>query len=90
MAASLWSALPDENAMQIRERILRYANRYTVPDNNYGYGIPNAWAAYTGTTDIPCVSTIEEAHKVLINNELRIIIGTKTYNILGKEMELNP
>lgn len=90
MAASLWSALPDENAMQIRERILRYANRYTVPDNNYGYGIPNAWAAYTGTTDIPCISTTEEAHKVLINNELRIIIGTKTYNILGKEMELNP
>ena len=41
LAASLWSALPDENAMQIRSRIIRSADRYLNPDTQqYGYGIP--------------------------------------------------
>ena len=50
MAACLWSALPNENAMQIRERIIRSADRFSLPDDRYGYGIPDAWAAYMGTT----------------------------------------
>ena len=42
MAACVWSALPDENAMQIRERILRSSDRYSHPDSTqYGYGIPD-------------------------------------------------
>lgn len=48
LAACLWSALPDENAMQIRERIIRSSDRYSTPDKErYGYGIPDAWKAYT-------------------------------------------
>ncbi len=47
MAACLWSALPEENAMQIRERIIRSADHYLQPDERYGYGIPDAWVAYT-------------------------------------------
>ena len=39
MADCLWSALPDENAMQIRERIIRSADRYSNPDTDDGqYG----------------------------------------------------
>ena len=48
MAAVLWSALPDESAMQIRERIIRSADRHDTPDDQYGYGIPDAYAAYQG------------------------------------------
>ena len=58
LAASLWSALPDENAMQIRERIIRSADRYTQHDmQQYGYGIPNAWVAYTMDTPSGIEST---------------------------------
>ncbi len=84
MAASLWSALPDENAMQIRERIIHSADRYTTPDNNYGFGIPNAWAAYRGTTDLPATQTAPKARKTLINNKIHIIVGTKIYDVLGR------
>ncbi len=47
-AASLWSALPELTAMQIRERIIHSADRYNNPDGEYGYGIPNMLLAYRG------------------------------------------
>ncbi len=60
MAATLWSALPDKSAMQIRELIIRSCDRYNNPDNDqYGYGIPNAYAAYMSqVVDIKDSSTI--------------------------------
>lgn len=45
-AASLWSALPELTAMQLRERILQYSDRYLTPDSAFGYGIPNLIEAY--------------------------------------------
>jgi len=44
--ASLWSALPELTAMQIREIILKSASQTDTPDNELGYGIPNLWKAY--------------------------------------------
>ncbi len=41
MAASLWQAFPTKTNKEIRQMILASANRYTTPDTNYGYGIPN-------------------------------------------------
>ncbi|WP_319800515.1 S8 family peptidase [Flavobacterium sp. N2469] len=41
MAACLWQAFPSKNNKEIRQMILQSADRYTNPDNNYGYGIPN-------------------------------------------------
>ncbi len=90
MAASLWSALPDENAMQIRNRIIRSADRYTSPDTNYGYGIPDAWTAYTGTTALSIVQSTSKAHKTLVNNEIHIIIDGQTYDLLGRKIETVP
>lgn len=87
LAASLWSALPEENAMQIRERIIRSANRYTTPDGEYGYGVPNAWAAYTGTDDLSSTYKTQEETKILIDNELRIIVGNRVYDIFGRVVE---
>jgi len=48
LAASLWSALPDASAQEIRERIIRSAHLYPNYDNRnqMGYGIPDAWQAY--------------------------------------------
>lgn len=47
MAACLWSALPELNNMQIIDRIVRHTSQYRTPDTSVGYGIPNAWQAYT-------------------------------------------
>ena len=85
LAATLWSALPDENAMQIRERIIRSADRYTHPDTNqYGYGIPDALAAYFGQTDATIAPTVStRARKYIQGNELLIEHDGRTYNVLG-------
>lgn len=86
LAACLWSALPDENAMQIRERIIRSAHSYTHPDpkNHFGYGIPDAWKAYTmwegfdatRTDKVPCT-------KILRDGRIYILRGDKKYDLLG-------
>jgi len=85
LAATLWSALPNENAMQIRERIIRSADRFNNPDRNqYGYGIPNAYAAYLGLTTTTIESTVcPRATKYIQEGELLIEHNGKTYNLLG-------
>lgn len=91
-AAALWSALPNENAMQIRERILRSSDRYNTPDTNlykYGYGIPDAWKAYkmdtpTGLEEPTSDSILNgRAIKVLRDGQLLIRKGEREYNAQG-------
>lgn len=92
MAASLWSALPDENAMQIRERIIRSADRYTNPDmHQYGYGIPDAWKAYTGSQDegmpIPQEQMNDKPYKIIRGNQVYIVRFGHIYNLAGQRVE---
>lgn len=96
LAASLWSALPKENAMQIRERIIRSADRYGHPDTNdylYGYGIPDAWKAYTMKRDEDGLSVAEyglqedQPRKVIHGNEILIIRHGHIYNLSGQLIE---
>lgn len=90
-AASLWSALPDENAMQIRERIIRSANSYTRPDPNYhfGYGIPDAWKAYTMSLEegIGSPRTDAPGTKILRDGKIYILRGEKLYDLMGRVIE---
>ena len=53
-AAVIMSANPDWTNMQVREAIMMTAARSNDPDNVYGYGILNTWAAinYQFTADI--------------------------------------
>lgn len=84
LAATLWSALPDESAMQIRERIIRSANRYNNPDKNqYGYGVPDAYAAYLGAQTGLQTPMTEQTIKFIEGNTLYIYRGGKTYTIYG-------
>ena len=91
MAACLWSALPDENAMQIRERIIRSADRYLTPDTQdyqYGYGIPDAWKAYTYAENVNNVQRDNvQCTKVLRNGLIMIIRNGRTYNPAGQLIE---
>jgi hypothetical protein len=92
MAACLWSALPDENAMQIRERILRSSDRYTNPDPvQYGYGIPDAWEAYqmtipTGLENEKWEMENGKSRKLLRNGQLLILRGDQVYTITGQKL----
>ena len=87
MAACLWSAMPHATNMEIRERIIQSADRYTMPHAQYGYGIPNAWQAYEQTTDIPSIPSnhAPTAQKVLINGQLWILYNGEKYNVMGNK-----
>ena len=93
MAASLWSALPNENAMQIRERIIRSSDRYTNPDiNQYGYGIPDAWKAYqmsipTGIDKGQWIMDNRQCQKIMRNGQILIKRGDRVYTLTGQRME---
>jgi len=90
MAASLWSALPDENAMQIRERILRSADRYNRPDpTRYGYGIPDAWNAYTNASSVQesREQMTEQPQKVIRGDRILIVRFGHIYNLAGQRVE---
>ena len=89
LAASLWSALPDESAMQIRSRIIRSADRYLNPDmDQYGYGIPDAWKAYTmgpeGIEDVQTETT--SCQKILRNGQIIILRNGIEYTISGQRV----
>lgn len=88
MAACLWSAMPHATNMEIRERIIQSADRYTQPHEQYGYGIPNAWQAYEQTTDIPSIPNnhVPTAQKVLINGQLWILHNGEKYNVMGNKV----
>ena len=45
MIACLWQAFPSKTNQQIREMILASSDRFTTPNNTYGYGIPNFGSA---------------------------------------------
>ena len=87
MAACLWSAMPHATNMEIRERIIQSADRYTMPHAQYGYGIPNVWQAYEQTTDIPSIPSnhAPSAQKVLINGQLWILHNGEKYNVMGNK-----
>jgi len=91
LAASLWSALPNENAMQIRERIIRSAHRYEHPDrsNHIGYGIPDAWLAYTMslTTGLEVQRDNVQGIKVMENGVLYLMYNGQKYDVQGRRIE---
>ncbi|MFV8367938.1 S8 family serine peptidase [Flavobacterium sp. LB2R40] len=41
MVACLWQAFPQKTNQQIKELILKSSDKFSVPNNQYGYGIPD-------------------------------------------------
>lgn len=87
LAACLWSALPDETNMEIRERIIRSCDHYTSPDNKTGYGIPDAWKAYSNKPEATehLSSLSVTSRKIIRNGRLIIIRDGIAYDILGNK-----
>ena len=48
MIACLWQAFPHKTAKEIIDLVRKSSDRYTTPDNVFGYGIPDFWKAYNG------------------------------------------
>lgn len=46
LTACLWQAFPEYNNMKIIDAIQKSADRYSTPDDHYGYGIPNMKTAF--------------------------------------------
>ena len=88
MAASLWSALPNATNMEIRNRIIRSADRYTQPHEQYGYGIPDAWMAYNmqSETDLHSIHNTSTAKKIVKDGHIYIINKGEIYDLLGNKI----
>ena len=86
MAACLWSASPDATNMEIRERIIRSADRYTQPHEQYGYGLPDAWMAYQLATGTNTVTHAPQATKIIKDGQLYILYNNEYYTILGNKI----
>lgn len=52
MLACLWQAYPNATNQEIKELLLQSSDRYTSPDNNYGYGIPDFNVALANGNDL--------------------------------------
>jgi serine protease AprX len=46
LIACLWQAFPERNNQQLINAVYQSADRYTTPDKDYGYGVPNFRKAY--------------------------------------------
>lgn len=88
MAACLWSALPQATNMEIRERIIRSADRYAQPHEQYGYGIPDAWLAYTQATTNSSTPELQNSSisKIIQNGHIYIIFNGQQYDLLGNKI----
>ena len=86
MAACLWSASPNATNMEIRERIIRSADRYTQPHEQYGYGIPDAWMADQLATGTNTVTHAPQATKIIKDGQLYILYNKEYYTILGNKI----
>ena len=85
MAACLWQALPDLTAMQLRDLIMQTASLYPSYDDQRGYGVPDAWAAYCRYQSALCTTpaTPDGQHKRIENGQVVIIRNGVKYSVLG-------
>ena len=87
-AAVIMSANPDWTNMQVREAMMMTASRSNNPDNAYGHGILNTWAAINyqftasvkGETFLPNAISVNDAYPNPFNPEISIKIDGLSNN----------
>ncbi|MBR1425886.1 MAG: S8 family serine peptidase [Paludibacteraceae bacterium] len=87
MAACIWQAYPHLNAAQLRDIIIRSADSYPSPDNQRGYGVPDAARACAlaeQLLDLPATDADAPAHKRIHNGQLLIHRAGTDYDLLGR------
>jgi hypothetical protein len=90
MIACLWQAFPTKTNKEIRDMVIKSSDKYSTPDNNYGYGIPNFGATLAIDTFVnkdfivypnPVVTNIVFSFPDEISNASVVI-----YSILGQKV----
>jgi subtilisin family serine protease len=94
MIASFWQAVPNLNAQQIVNFVRQASDRYTFPDSQYGYGIPNFQQALNTALNINDLSISDfQIQQIRSNNSLRIVfpnnfknVTLALYNTIGQQV----
>lgn len=94
MIASFWQAVPNLNAQQIVNFVRQASDRYTFPDPQYGYGIPNFQQALNTALNINDLSISDfQIQQIRSNNSLRIVfpnnfknVTLALYNTVGQQV----
>ncbi|KFF06018.1 S8 family serine peptidase [Flavobacterium reichenbachii] len=92
MIACLWQAFPEKTNKEIRKMILESSDRYTAPNYNYGYGIPN-FGSTLGTETFNSSSEIFSVYPNPALTQVSFLFSDKLdtasvsiYSILGQKL----
>ncbi|WP_264529536.1 S8 family serine peptidase [Flavobacterium sp. N502540] len=90
MIACLWQAFPSKTNKEIRQMILQSSDRYTTPNNNYGYGIPNFGAAL-GVEDFKSLGEVFSVFPNPTKTAISFLFENSTasvsvYSVLGQKL----
>jgi subtilisin family serine protease len=94
MVACLWQAFPNKTNKEIRDLIVKSADRYSVPDNQYGYGIPDYSSALSnglGVNDFSVKDAFLYPNPtndiITISSYGKFDVGTvRIYSMLGQKI----
>ena len=97
MVACLWQAFPLKTNTEIRELIIKSADRYATPNNQYGFGIPNFSLAVSNALSINAFSKNDFIlYPNPVNDSISISLPGDNdkglfliYNVLGQKIAEN-
>lgn len=90
MIACLWQAFPSKTNKEIRQMVLQSADRYSAPNNNYGYGIPN-FGSTLGTATFEASKSLFSIYPNPAQTTVSFLFENNTasvsvYSILGQKV----
>lgn len=91
MIACLWQAFPSKTNKEIRQMVLASADRYTSPNNSYGYGIPNFGANTLGLESFESSSPFFSVFPNPAQTTVSFLFESNTasisiYSVLGQKL----
>jgi serine protease AprX len=96
VVACFWQATPGLTSVQVMQRIRESADRYSNPDEQYGYGIPNFKTAYEAVLNVDKQNFINTAtiypnpvsarFTLKMNRNDLHGVHVKIFNLLGKKV----
>ncbi|ARV05733.1 peptidase S8 [Polaribacter sp. SA4-10] len=96
VVACFWQATPQLTSTQVMQKIRESADRYTNPDEQYGYGIPDFKTAYEAVLNVDKQNFINTTtiypNPVSTSFTLKMKrndlngVNVKIYNLLGKKV----
>jgi serine protease AprX len=78
LVACLWEAFPEFTNMEIIRVVKESSDRYTFPDERYGYGIPNFRIAYN---KLDSIRLQRNADNILKNDWIKIVPNPYNSNV---------